>query len=77
MTDENDLYAVQADLMGAYREVPVLGMVYYNGKLIILDALSSMAFEDKIGKEEFEKLPFLSADMLFDYDELMEHIEDY
>ncbi|MEG1299342.1 MAG: hypothetical protein RSC93_01370 [Erysipelotrichaceae bacterium] len=76
--DENSLFAMQADILESkMRKVPIIGMVLYQGELIILDALSSMVFEEKIGKDVYDSLPFLSAEQLFDFDELEEHLEDY
>lgn len=76
--DENDLYTCQSDILkNKVQPVQVVGLVVWDGKLIILDAMSAIVLENKIGKEEFDKLPFLSAEQLFDYDELSEYLEDY
>lgn len=76
--DENDLYVCQSDILESkVRPVQVIGLVVWGGKLIILDAMTAIALEDKIGKEAFDALPFMGAEQLFDYDELSEYLEDY
>lgn len=67
LDDENGLYICQTDMYGNVKPMSVIGLVEWEGKLIVLDTKTALCLEDNLGSKAYDKLPFIGVSKFYDY----------